>query len=237
MLQINFNADIGEGIGNEAELLPYLQSCNISSGAHAGTKEEIRLAIKLAIEHKVTIGAHPSFEDKENFGRKALNISNEELYGSIRSQLEFLNNVITSQGGKLAYVKPHGALYHEASTNKDIASTIIKASQTIDPSIKVMGMPNTVMETIAKEMNCPFIKEGFADRSYHNNGSLVARSNSKGVLTNTQDVVNQVGDIINQNIKTIEGKRLSLEVDSICFHGDTDNAIELLKACYNKYVI
>ena len=235
MKNINFNADIGEGIGNEAELLPYLQSCNISCGAHAGSIIEIQLAIKLAIQYDVKIGAHPSIKKKKNFGRKSLILDKKEIYESVKKQLHFLNNETIAQGGKLCHVKPHGALYHEASTNRETALAIIQATQVIDKSIAVMGLPNSVFEEVAKEMNSPYIKEGFADRSYHNNGSLVSRKNPKGVLKDTTSVVEQVGSIIKNNLISIEGQVMKLNVDSICFHGDTENAIALLKACHSAY--
>ena len=233
-----FNADIGEGIGNESQLLPFLHTCNISCGAHAGSLAEIQAAITLAIKYKVKIGAHPSFEDRKNFGRKALQISNEELYRSIKKQLEFLYHEVDDQNGKMIHVKPHGALYHEASLHKEIAQAIVQATIAVDSSLAIVGMPKTRLYEVAKQLKCTYINEGFADRLYQENGSLAPRNIPNAVITDTKQVIKQVGEILHHNqVDTMNNSTLKLDVDTICFHGDTDNAIDLLKACYNTYVV
>ena len=234
MIRIDFNADVAEGVGNEAQLMPYLQACNISCGAHAGNPTEIQRVVELAIQYNVKIGAHPSFEDRKNFGRVALPITDEEIYTSVYNQLFSLNKTIKGNFGALKYVKPHGALYHQACTDVPTAKAIITAIKAVDRSLPVVGLPNSVLENVALQMNCAFIREGFADRAYTDEGILVDRSNQGALITSKEAVLEQVKSIVyNGSVKSIGGNKVFLDVDTVCFHGDTLGAVELLKYCYN----
>ena len=232
---LNFNADVGEEIGNEVELLPYLQWCNIACGAHAGNNEEIERIIQLAAEQGVKIGAHPSFDDRENFGRKVHSLSEKALIELVSKQVELVYTIALKHQQQLTHVKPHGALYHEACNKPQVAIAIIKAIQSISPHLAVVGLPNSSLELCAKELNCVFLKEGFADRRYNNDGSLVARTHNNALITQKEEVLAQVQSMFNNHsVKTIEGTLIPLEIDTICFHGDTKGAAELLRYCYDS---
>lgn len=235
MVNISFNADVAEGIGNEAQLMPYLQACNISCGAHAGNSTEIQRVVELAIQHNVGIGAHPSFEDRENFGRIVLPLTDTEIYTCVYNQIYSLNKTVKANSGQMTHVKPHGALYNQACLDVPTAKAVINAIQAVDRSLPVVGLPNSVLENVALQLNCGFQREGFADRAYTNEGVLVNRSVEGSLITSKEAVLEQVKSIVyNGSVKSIDGARVFLDVDTICFHGDTEGAVELLKYCYTN---
>ena len=232
---IDFNADVGEGMGNESVLMPYLSSCNIACGGHAGSISEMKTVIVLAKHHKVKIGAHPSYPDKDNFGRKELELSRNELFDSIYNQVLLLNQLVIKEGLTLNHIKPHGALYHKVAKDIDTAQLLIEVIQLINSKVALVGLPNSVLHTEAEKANISFIKEGFADRIYNNDGSLVSRKLPNAVIHTTDLVKEQVLSIaINKKVKTINNQWIDLDVETICFHSDNTNSIELLKACYNS---
>jgi UPF0271 protein len=242
-MPINFNADIGEGFANEHLLLPSIDACNIACNAHAGSLAEMEKCVKLAIEHNVTIGAHPSFEDRENFGRLSLQIGLEEIFESVKKQMQLLQEIVNDYGAVISHIKPHGALYHQACTDKKTAQVIIEASKSIVATTSIVGLPNSILEQAAVNSNCHFIKEGFADRRYHSDMSLVSRKNEKALITKKEEVLLQVQSMIQGKTKTIEGTETNsniqtdinstmiMGIDTICFHGDTPGAVELLNYC------
>lgn len=234
-VQIDLNADVAEGIGNEEQLLPYLSSCNICCGAHAGDEEEIRKVIDLAIQYDVVIGAHPSYPDRENFGRQAMKMSTQELADSLQEQLTLITTIAQENGAKVQYVKPHGALYHQAALDNQIATVIIEVTKEFDERMYLLGLPNSIMESKAKELNCPFAAEAFADRLYTREGGLASRSLAGSVLEKSDEVWQQVKSIVfAQQALTYERSTINVQADSICFHGDTANAIALLKEAHKK---
>lgn len=229
---INFNADIGEGIGNEKELMPYLHSCNIACGGHAGNAPEMEKAVKLAIQYDVQIGAHPSFEDKKNFGRQVLNVSEKTIFNGVKKQIELLHEIVQDHGASLSHVKPHGALYHEACTKQSTAKAVVEATQALELPLKLVGLPNSIFEKVTLKAGHQFIREGFADRAYHHKGTLVSRSSSNAVITNKNKAFQQVKQLINGKVLTIDGLKIDLLVETICFHGDTPQAVKLLQYCH-----
>ena len=226
---IDLNADLGEGIGNEESLLPYLSSCNIACGYHAGSLEEMEHVIELAIKHQVTIGAHPSYPDKANFGRTPMNLTDHELIEVITNQLLLIQEITKQKKVKLRYVKPHGALYHKASKDQHTANLLIKTMQSLDPNLYLLGFAGSEMEKEAKLLNCPFASEAFADRAYQHNGQLVSRSKPNAVHHTTEDVWKQVHQLVTEKRLMKEGVNIPIKAKSICFHGDTPESIVLLK--------
>lgn len=232
---ILFNADVAEQIGNEELLMPYLHACNVCCGSHAGSIEEATLIIKMAKEAQVKIGAHPSFPDRKNFGRIDMALSEEELRATLTSQIKLIDSITTKEGTFLHHVKLHGALYHKASVDSNIARIVTSVVKAINPSTSIMGLPNSVLESVCSEKKIPFLREGFADRAYNNDGSLVNRKIKGAVLNNNQTVLAQVKAITNnQEFLSIEGKPLQLDIDTICFHGDTKGAATLLQLAYRN---
>lgn len=232
---INYNADVAEGFGVEELMLPFLDRCNVSCGAHAGTPGEIQWVIELAIKYNVKIGAHPSFEDRDNFGRLSLPITAKEIYTSVYQQVFSLYKAVRSNNGNLSHVKPHGALYHQACFDVPTAEMVLTAVQSVDRKLSVVGLPNSVLESIALQKGIGFIREGFADRAYNIDGSLVERSKEGAVMKSKEQVLEQVKCLVyNGGVKSINGEMVFLDVDTICFHGDTEGAVDLLKYCFDN---
>lgn len=227
--KIDINADLGEGFLFDEELMQQIASCNIACGGHTGTENSMRATVQLAKKYGVTIGAHPSYPDPDNFGRKEMEIAPEHLKMSLRNQIYSLIRIAKEEGTVVRYVKPHGALYNKAAKDIAIAELFVDVIKEIEPSVAIMGLANSVLENVAKKNYLFFLKESFADRRYHQDGSLVSRDNLEGVMHLKEDVWKQVkGLVLNSNIISIEGVPLSLDVDSICFHGDTPEAVALL---------
>ncbi|WP_179007613.1 5-oxoprolinase subunit PxpA [Winogradskyella forsetii] len=229
-ISIDINADVGEGLGNEAHLLPLLSSCNIACGGHAGDEVTMRHVIMLAKKHHVKVGAHPSFPDKLNFGRVNLNISDAELYTSIIDQISALKNIAEAEGVTLNHIKPHGALYNLSAKDEKTARVVIEVIKSIDSSIQLYAPFNSVIANLAKQENIAVTSEAFADRNYNDDLSLVSRTNSNAILHEKEAVLSHVLNMLkNQKVTSISGMKVPIKATTICVHGDTKNAIEILK--------
>ncbi|WP_456437578.1 5-oxoprolinase subunit PxpA [Psychroserpens sp.] len=227
---IDINCDLGEGLGNEALLMPYLSSCNIACGGHAGDIETMTVVVKLAKKHSVKIGAHPSFPDKENFGRKILHLSSLDLYKTLEDQIKTLVDVLKSMGLKLNHVKPHGALYNLASIDKKTAQIIVSVIKSIDKNLILYAPYQSMISKIAITDGLKVMYEGFADRNYNEDLTLVSRKNDDAIIHDSQQIFEQVfGMIFKEKVGTIDGVEVELKVDTFCIHGDHENVIENLK--------
>ncbi|WP_306293785.1 5-oxoprolinase subunit PxpA [Winogradskyella forsetii] len=230
VISIDINADVGEGLGNEAHLLPLLSSCNIACGGHAGDEVTMRHVIMLAKKHHVKVGAHPSFPDKLNFGRVNLNISDAELYTSIIDQISALKNIAEAEGVTLNHIKPHGALYNLAAKDEKTARLIIEVIKRLELPIALYAPFNSVIANLAKQENIAVTSEAFADRNYNDDLSLVSRTNSNAILHEKEAVLSHVLNMLkNQKVTSISGMKVPIKATTICVHGDTKNAIEILK--------
>ena len=229
----HINADVGEGFGIEAEIMPLIDSCNIACGGHAGTKEEITRAIALAKKNGVKIGAHPSYPDLKNFGRISMEITPDKLYESLKKQLK---SVLYHSSYTLNHVKAHGALYHDSANKPEIADLLIKVILELCPHAIIVTLPNSILEKLGQKNNLTIWREGYIDRLYHDNGQLVSRANPIAILSTIEDLYQQFYSLINhQNVKTLEGNTLSLKVDTLCIHGDHPNAIRNLKSLIIRF--
>ena len=230
---IDINCDMGEGAGNEAELMPYINSANIACGYHAGDAATIKKVIKLCIQHKVHIGAHPSFLDRENFGRTPMHLPAEEVYAIIIEQLTIINNIAKECGTKMHHVKPHGALYNMAAKDALLAKAIAGAVKDFDASLIYFGLSGSVMIEEAKKMGLQTYNEVFADRSYQTDGSLTPRTMHNALLQDVNAVTKQVMKFVKEN-KVIKhtGEEIFITADTICIHGDGEHAVEFAKAIY-----
>ncbi|MDB4297343.1 5-oxoprolinase subunit PxpA [Flavobacteriaceae bacterium] len=227
--RIDFNADLGEGFLFDQELMQYISSCNIACGGHTGNENSMRATLALAKQNKVTVGAHPSYPDPANFGRKPMDIDLDVLEQSIYFQVAELLRISKEENIKVAYIKPHGALYNKAAVCKETAKVIIKVLNLLEADLALMGLPNSELEILAIENNITFIKESFADRRYHATGKLVSRNNARAVIHSKEEVWGQLKPILeNGKAISLEGEQFSLITDSICFHGDTPEALELV---------
>jgi len=227
---IDINADVGEGIGNEALLMPYLSSCNIACGGHAGDDKIMNDVVSMAKKHNVKVGAHPSFPDRENFGRQIIEMNNVDLFDSIMSQTITLNNIAEQQGVALNHIKPHGALYNLAAKDETIAKLIVNIISSFSYKIKLYAPYNSVIAEIANSENIEVYFEGFADRNYNDDLSLVSRKKSDALITKKDEVLDHVCRIVkDRKVKTVNGVEVELLADTICVHGDTKNAVDILK--------
>lgn len=233
MLHIDLNCDMGEGIGNEEALMPYISSANIACGYHAGSNASMKRIVELCMQYNVAIGAHPSFPDKENFGRTEMQLPLNDIYDIVTQQLKVLNEIAFVKGATLHHVKPHGALYNMAARQKDIAVTIAKAVKDCNPLLIYYGLSGSVMIEAAKQEGLCTASEVFADRTYQTDGSLTPRTLPNALITDTAVAIRQVQQIINsQSVMSINGVTISLQANTVCLHGDGIHAVEFAKALY-----
>ncbi len=234
---IDLNADLGEGFPFDEQLLQIVSSCNIACGGHTGDKESMKATLRLAQKYNVNVGAHPSYPDLENFGRKEIVISNDDLKNSIMDQVQSFLSIAKEENISVNYVKPHGALYNKAMIDITTATVIVEVIQAVSESLSIMGMPNSVLEILCQESGISFIKESFADRRYTSEGKLVPRSETGAVIHTNEEVWQQIKSTIEKGqLESIDKQLISLKTDSICFHGDTPEALELIQFVKKKLV-
>ena len=235
MKEIHINCDLGEGGDFDADLMPHISACNIACGGHAGNLETMQQTIKLAVEHGVEIGAHPSYPDKENFGRKTMKISAEELQRSIVAQILSLKQLAEAEGVKLTYVKPHGALYNEAAKDEKTAQIIIDSLLEFDQKLALFCPLNSVISKLAKG-KIPIVFEAFADRNYNPDYSLVSRSKSNALISEKEAVFEHLFSMFSEGKITCEnGAKISCTATTFCLHSDTPNSVEIMSFLQQKF--
>ncbi len=231
LVSIDLNCDLGEGCGNDAELMKYISSANIACGFHAGDATTMKRTVELALENNVAIGAHPGYEDRGNFGRIEKNLSREELIELISIQVNSLTAICRTLGTKLNHVKPHGALYNRSARDAETAAAIAEGVKQIDPSLILFGLSGSCSITEAERVGLHTSSEVFADRTYQDNGSLTPRSESDALITNTQDAIEQVLNMIKYGrVRTTDGLMIPITAETICIHGDGENAVEFSRS-------
>ena len=231
-IKIDINADVGEGVGNESEVFPLISSCNIACGGHAGDLDSMLSVVRLAKKNKLKIGAHPSFPDKKNFGRKTMSISNDKLEKSLRDQIESLTSILVKENVKLNHIKPHGALYNFGSNDEQTARIIIGITKEIKTKLYVPY--SSLISKISIKEGVEICNELFIDRNYNSDLSLVSRDNSNALIQNSNEMFKHVNNIINNKIRTIDDKEISVCFDTLCIHGDNPNAVKLIKELHLK---
>ncbi|KGQ57281.1 LamB/YcsF family protein [Gallibacterium anatis] len=226
MKHVDLNVDLAEGCSNDQRLLQLVTSANVACGLHAGDFNEMRKAIRWAKENKVRIGAHPSFPDRENFGRTNMQLPDDELKACLLYQLGAVKALCDAEGVSLSYVKPHGALYNQAAKDESLAALIALTIKQFDPSLKLMGLSGSLMLKVAQQHGLGIISEVFADRHYLADGSLVPRSRADALVDNDEEAINQVLQMVLQgSVPTVDGQDVAIQADSICLHGDGEHAI------------
>ncbi|KGQ41960.1 5-oxoprolinase subunit PxpA [Gallibacterium anatis] len=226
MKHVDLNVDLAEGCSNDQRLLQLVTSANVACGLHAGDFNEMRKAIRWAKENKVRIGAHPSFPDRENFGRTNMQLPDDELKACLLYQLGAVKALCDAEGVSLSYVKPHGALYNQAAKDESLAALIALTIKQFDPSLKLMGLSGSLMLKVAQQHGLGIISEVFADRHYLADGSLVPRSRADALVDNDEEAISQVLQIVLQgSVPTVDGQDVAIQADSICLHGDGEHAI------------
>ena len=230
MLRCDLNCDMGEGVGNDELLLPYITSANIACGYHAGSYSSMQALVEQCLKYQVLIGAHPSYPDRKNFGREDLldkELRPEDLTGIIQDQLQQLGNICASAGTKINHVKPHGALYNRASLDAEVASLICNSLIAYDSSLILYGLSNSELTRQAEMLGIHFKSEVFADRTYQEDGSLTPRKEKGALIINRENCLHQVREMVHLNyVTTKSGKIIPVVVDTICIHGDGEHAAE-----------
>ena len=238
-MNIKLNCDMGEGFGAysmglDEKIMPYIDMANLACGFHASDPVTMHQSIKLCKEHNIEIGCHPSYPDLVGFGRREMSCSSEEIVSFVLYQLGALSALCKSYDVHLTYVKPHGALYNGMMKDENIFKAIAKAISKFDNTLKLMvlsSMKNDEYAIIAKKYNIELLYEVFADRAYTKEGSLVSRSEENAIITNKEEVIKRTNLLLKKGIiKTIDGKKLKLKVDTLCVHGDNKSALKLIKA-------
>ncbi|UYQ95317.1 LamB/YcsF family protein [Chitinophaga horti] len=225
MHYIDLNCDMGEGIGNDAAIMPFISSSNIACGAYAGDEHTMRSTVDLAMQYDVAIGAHPGFNDKANFGRTNQQLEGNELYDLITSQVYALHHICREQGAKLHHVKPHGALYNMAATSREMSVIIAGAIKDVDPELKLYGLSGSLLISEATNAGLTAVSEVFADRSYLDDGTLSPRSMPGAVIKSEDLAVEQVIQMVTTGkVTAITGDIVPIIAETICLHGDGEHA-------------
>lgn len=232
-MSIDLNCDMGEGIGTDELIMPYISSANIACGGHAGDESIMQQTILLAKKYQVAVGAHPSYPDRKNFGRIEMHLSEDEIYKEVFQQIQLLRNIASEEGVQLHHVKPHGALYNTAAKNVAVSNAVVHAILDIDPTLKVYGLPLSTFESVCKKNKLQFVGEGFADRTYMEDGSLTPRTSPHAMITDTATSIDQVINMaLKQEVKTSPGKWIKMPVKTICIHGDGEHAVLFAKSIH-----
>lgn len=221
---------MGEGIGNDELIMPYITSANIACGYHAGDESTMHQTILLAQKYTVNIGAHPSFLDRENFGRTEIKKSPQEVYELVFKQIKILQKIAADNNATVHHVKPHGALYNMAAKDKVLARTIAEALKDSDENLVLFGLSNSFLISEAKAIGLKTASEVFADRTYQDDGSLTPRTQPNALIEDTDEAIQQVLMMVKQGkVKTVSGKEIPIVAETICIHGDGKNAVEFAK--------
>ena len=235
-MEININCDLGEksklhNNENDPFLLGIVNSASVACGYHAGDEETMDQVVKISKENNVSIGAHPSFNDPENFGRKRMNLSSSEIRKLIIDQYEILQRIAFNHNENVTHIKPHGALNNMACEDLDLANTIAKTVHDIDKSMIYLVPTGSKMEIAAKKLNMRIACEIFADRNYEDDGNLVSRSKKNALITDPEIAKKHVLSMVkNQAINCLSGKQIPCEIDSVCIHGDNISSLETAKS-------
>ena len=218
---------MGEGCPNDAELMKYVSSANIACGYHAGDAATMRQTVETAIEKDVAIGAHPGYPDRENFGRIAMQMSPNQVFEIVTEQIAALNEIVVNAGKKLSHVKPHGDLYNQSAHDAELAAAIAEAVFDFDPNLILFGLSGSVSINEAEKLGCNTASEVFADRTYQPDGSLTPRNLPNALIHDTDKAVSQVLQMVRmQTVTTLTGEAIPIRADTICIHGDGENAVE-----------
>ena len=232
-MEINLNCDLGEQSifyngKNDSQLLKIINSANIACGYHAGNEKTIRKTIKEAKINDVSVGAHPSFNDRKNFGRKKITLSKSSIRTLIIKQLEIINTISIDEKWEITHVKPHGALYNLACEYFDVAIIIGEEIKKFNNKLIYVVMPITKMKKAAEKLNINYACEIFADRNYNDNGNLIPRSSINSLINDPSICENNILEMISESsIKCFSGKRIKCNIDTLCIHGDGVNSVKI----------
>jgi len=235
MFLVDINCDMGEGTGTDTFIMPWISSVNIACGYHAGDAATMRETAELALQHQVAIGAHPSFPDKETFGRAEMQLPASAIYDQVSEQIHTLAAIVKSAGGALHHVKPHGALYNMSAKEERIAAAIAEAVFDHDPNLILYGLSGSLSLSVADEKGLRTANEVFADRTYQEDGRLTPRTQPGALIKEEEKMLRQVLMMITEgSVISLSGKTVPVKADTICIHGDGEFAAAFAKSIHHR---
>lgn len=238
MLSIDLNCDMGEGFPADEQLMPYISSANIACGYHAGDADTMRRTVDLCVAHNVAIGVHPSYPDRDNFGRTDMlynGVQPEDLPAMLAEQINLMEAVCKTAGARMMHVKPHGALYNRAARDAVVSKIICETILEVNPSLILFGLSGSVTEATALQCGLEFRREVFADRTYQQDGSLRPRTMPDALITDNDKCIRQVLQMIrNGMVTTIDGIEIPMKAETICIHGDGAHAVAFAKLIWDE---
>lgn len=240
MLKTDLNCDMGEGygvysLGSDEEVMPFVSSINVACGFHASDPANIWKTVKLAKEFGVAVGAHPSYPDLVGFGRRYMAVSPDQIKADIIYQVGAVAAFCRAEGIKLQHVKAHGALYNEAEKDLGVAVALAEAIKIVDPGLIMVCLAKSAMVEAAGITGVRYVQEAFADRAYIPGGALVPRRQAGAVITDVEEVASRVVSMVkDKRVKSIDGSWIEIDARTICVHGDTPGAVEMIKAIRQK---
>lgn len=230
-IKVDLNADLGEGCDNDQALLQLVSSANIACGFHAGDAQTMLQSVRWALQYGVAIGAHPSFPDRENFGRTAMQLPPETVYAQVVYQLGALAAIARAEGGKMVHVKPHGMLYNQAATDPALADAIARAVHSVDPALKLVGLAGSELIRAGARLGLATSQEVFADRRYQSSGNLVPRSQPDALIESDELALQQTLMMVQQQtVVSREGVAVPVQADTVCLHGDGEHALAFARS-------
>ncbi len=235
-MNVDLNSDIGESfglykIGDDEKLMPFITSANLACGFHGGDPDVMSRTVQLCRAHGVGVGAHPGYQDLAGFGRRVVSMSAAQVENMTLYQLGALSAFTRAHGAPLRHVKPHGALYNHAARDLPTARAIAQAVARFDANLILVGLANSPLIDAARAVGIPFAREGFIDRAYQSDGTLVPRGETGAVDAAPERAIEVALRFVRAGaVRTIEGKEIALQVDTLCIHGDTPGAVELARA-------
>jgi UPF0271 protein len=236
-LVVDLNADLGEGSGHDAELFELISSASIATGFHAGDADTMHAAVLGAKAHGVAVGAHPSFFDRENFGRKELKVTVDEVFDAVAFQLGVFQAIAEAAGMRPNHVKPHGALYNMAVRDEKLAEAIARAIRSVDSRLILFAPDNTELARAGEAQGLPVAREVFADRNYLSDGWLVPRTRTDALLTDPVEAAKRVLRMLREGkVRSVEGDDVNVRAETICVHGDTPGAVEFARELRSQLV-
>lgn len=223
---IDLNADLGEGEANDEALLQLVSSANIACGFHAGDAVSMRQSIRWALQYGVAIGAHPSFPDRANFGRSAMQLPPETVYAQIVYQLGALAALAAAEGARMAHVKPHGMLYNQSARDPLLADAIARGIKAVDPTLRLLGLADSELTKAGERYGLTVRHEVFADRNYRRDGSLVPRNEAGALIEDEQQALAHTLAMVQRGqVRTRKGHWVNVRADTVCLHGDGAHAL------------
>lgn len=225
VISIDLNADLGEGAPYDKALLQVVSSCNVACGGHTGNADSMATTVRLAMQNGVAVGAHPSYPDRDGFGRRSRHTSGDALYESLSDQATALVDIAAQLGVSLAHLKPHGALYNDAAIDADLADIIARVTAELPGEPQLVGLPNSELAQAASRHALKFVAEAFVDRAYAADGKLVARSEAGAVYDDFKQIAAQAVSLATEEtVRAITGEIIRAHADTLCIHGDTPGA-------------